>query len=473
MHNALMPDRYLSPEQKHEVERITKQRVAEYNFALMNGAGADGYEVGSTKGEQIENGLRYAHRLRHVPVSEPWSDDEVALLVAASTTTVGLTLGQVRTVVPNNDADTSAMYPWQLRDNSAVKVSGWVPRDLVYANDQVWVPGHGFLTVTGILREGDRIAGINTGGTAHHTMWFQTVRHTPYGLPEPGQWAMTLSANPSHSTRGRVGRVTGVDKGIGNVHMDIGRGEEKNVVLSTRAFPLQARDGRFVRGTIVQPHTFLSGAHPDFIEHAKSHPAVVEDYLDEKPRVRSDKPWGELALYTVMPQGIEVLGHMAFPVPGIDASKINLGGPQFVAVDPSVEDKPEPEGDGVYWKSKYHALVEALRREAEERDWCSEFDDFCEDNDIPSRPVDYDVNVTMEVTLDAGTADEVLAAWLNSQGVSVDVRSSAEVEHRATVRVETTRSALRDGAANDLIEESLRENGFRFDSFDIEDWDRA
>src|SRR5690606_19522999 len=138
----------------------------------------------------------------------------------------------------------------------------------------------------------------------------------------------------------------------------------------------------------------------------------------------------------------------------------------------SVEDKPVEKD---VWQRRYEALVEALRDEAESRGWCDEYEDFVSEHGVVGgeREKDYDVSVTMTSSLNMSTLDDALRSYLNTEDRDVDVRTDIEVEHRATVEVSTTRSALRNGDANDLIEERLRSEGWQFESITVDDYEPA
>lgn len=68
------------------------------------------------------------------------------------------------------------------------------------------------------------------------------------------------------------------------------------------------------------------------------------------------------------------------------------------------------------WEQRYEALGEALLEQAEERDWCSEYDEFADEWDLPRRKRPYEV--TMKVTVLARNDDE--AEELVESSVSIE-----------------------------------------------------
>lgn len=465
---------YLTAQQERQVRTLNEHRVAEYNNALLT---AKHYNIGANSQEALAQGRDWLHRLRFCPRAEPWGETgNVALLVMASSNEYAGQIGQVRTVQPNTDSDTRGKYPWSLVDNPSVKVSGFIPRDYVSPRDNVWVPGHGFNTVDGVHRTDGVVTHLTLRGDREVGMWFRTTAPSPLGAPQAGDWVLAQNIPGREEAEGVAAKVIDVDPSTGLVYLMV----EGERLAATRVLPLQDSLGHYIRGTILQPRTAMEGATPDFIEHAKKHPAVVDDYVNGRPRVRPSAQYRDMLIYTVEGSTADVLGHIASPrpVPGFDREKVRLGGPHFDSawVEPDdIEDGSAvpTEDNSVDWKAKYEALVVALQEEAEERDWCSEFDEFCERNDVAARLSKYEVTVTMEVELDAHKADRVLRSFLNEEDRDVDVREALTITHRAAVEVLTTRQALRDGAANEVVSAALTEAGWRFDEFDIEDWDRA
>lgn len=120
-------------------------------------------------------------------------------------------------------------------------------------------------------------------------------------------------------------------------------------------------------------------------------------------------------------------------------------------------------------------LWSALHEQAEDRGWCSEFDDFAEEHGGPARTREWDITVTMTTAFGETTLDDALASYLNSEGSAVDVRSSVDIEHRATIRMTLgyNRREIEDGAAHDEIKDHLRQAGWNFDDVDVYEVDVA
>lgn len=67
-------------------------------------------------------------------------------------------------------------------------------------------------------------------------------------------------------------------------------------------------------------------------------------------------------------------------------------------------------------------LGEALLKEAEDRDWCSEYDEFAEEWDLPKRRRNYEVTMTVTVTASsASEAEEFVESEVNLNMYSDEV----------------------------------------------------
>lgn len=74
-------------------------------------------------------------------------------------------------------------------------------------------------------------------------------------------------------------------------------------------------------------------------------------------------------------------------------------------------------------KNEYiESLGQALLEEAERRDWCSEYDDFAREWDLPLRVQEYDVTVTVRVR----ASDEEEAQMLVRDQISISSYSGHE-----------------------------------------------
>ena len=94
--------------------------------------------------------------------------------------------------------------------------------------------------------------------------------------------------------------------------------------------------------------------------------------------------------------------------------------------------KPTAEADltAEQWKAKWDALWEALGQQANDRDWCSEYDAFARANGGPERPVEYDIQVVAEIEWSASEADTHLGRVIVPSGYSIDVQESVTIKHR-------------------------------------------
>lgn len=69
--------------------------------------------------------------------------------------------------------------------------------------------------------------------------------------------------------------------------------------------------------------------------------------------------------------------------------------------DVKYDDTPEEEtvSEEIDYKAAYEKTIEALRKEAEKRGWCTEFDEFVKDNNLPETLTETKVRVTLELTI--------------------------------------------------------------------------
>lgn len=65
------------------------------------------------------------------------------------------------------------------------------------------------------------------------------------------------------------------------------------------------------------------------------------------------------------------------------------------------DDTPEEEtvSEETDYKAAYEKTIGALRKEAEKRGWCTEFDEFVKDNNLPETLTETKVRVTLELTI--------------------------------------------------------------------------
>lgn len=110
-------------------------------------------------------------------------------------------------------------------------------------------------------------------------------------------------------------------------------------------------------------------------------------------------------------------------------------------------------------------MWEALESKAKDLGWCSDYDDFAEENGGPAREGSWTVVADMELEIGDLTLDRILGDELNDQGDAPDVRGSVNINHRAEVKIEGRFGS--DGPSEEAIEAALKSNGWKFDSFEM------
>lgn len=110
-------------------------------------------------------------------------------------------------------------------------------------------------------------------------------------------------------------------------------------------------------------------------------------------------------------------------------------------------------------------LWEALEAKATELGWCSDYDNFAEENGGPLRPATWQVNVEMTTEVSNIRLDKVLGDALNTSNRRIDVQDNVEILHRTDFEMEGQFGP--DGPEASEVEKELLEGGWIFDSFDI------
>lgn len=82
------------------------------------------------------------------------------------------------------------------------------------------------------------------------------------------------------------------------------------------------------------------------------------------------------------------------------------------------------------WKDKWDRLWKALGEQANDRDWCSEYDDFARANGGPERPVNHDVRVEAITEWEPDEADTNLQSVLNTHRIRPDVSETVSIVHQ-------------------------------------------
>lgn len=437
---------------------ITTQRNA-----VANGTTRSGLLMGDSRAEP-----QHADLLGRYPASGAQDGDTYAMLyVRAFAVRPGRTasslpsVGAIRTVIRNADDSTRRQYPWVLRDNSNIMVWGHVANDHVDVGERVWAPGHGEFTVASVVRSGGDIVHLMSQGGSAVTQWYRTTEHRTKTYPNVGDWIVAENV-PGTRLHGGVGRVTRIDEANERVYTRL----DGSSVYCTEWIILGSDE--FVPGTIVTIDQALDAATTEFKEWAVGRVAEVINPArtpDGKPVVRTRVAHRsgiqEFPVETVSP-----IGHVKSEHPPKAWIDENVAGTTPVA------DKPVEEN---VWQQRYEALVEALRDEAESRGWCDEYEDFVSEHGVigGQREKEYEVAVTLTTPISASTLDDLLRAHLNHDGNDVDVRTSVDIEHRATVTVRTTREALREGEAHDEIGLALQADGWQYDTFEVDDYEPA
>jgi len=445
---------------------MTTNQITTQRNAVANGTTRTGLLMGDSRAEPDR--VTYLSRY---PMSAAQDGDTYAMLYVRAfavrpgrTATSLPTVGAIRTVIRNAERDTNSEYPWVLRDNGNIMVKGHVVNDHVDVNERVWSPGHGEFTVASVVRSaGDIVHLMSQGGTSV-THWYRTTEHRTKDYPEVGRWIVAENV-PGTRLHGRVGRVTRIDEANGRVYTRL----DGSTVYCTEWIDLGA-DDLLARGTIVTIDRALDAATTEFKEWAVGRVAEVVNPSrtpSGEPVVRTRSPHrsgiDEFPIASMTP-----IGHIKSEYPPKAWLDEPVAGTAWTDADTT------PVEDNV-WKTRYEALVEALRDEAESRGWCDEYEDFVSDHGVigGERERDYDVSVTMTTSLCMSTLDDALRSYLNTDDRETDVRTDVDIDHRTTIEVRTTRTALRDGDANDLIEERLRAEGWQFESISIDDYESA
>lgn len=121
-----------------------------------------------------------------------------------------------------------------------------------------------------------------------------------------------------------------------------------------------------------------------------------------------------------------------------------------------------------HYQSSLISIWEALESEAENRDWCSEYDEFAADQGGPARERTITVVVEMTSNPSPNAADDVVASLLNNTESPVDVRQ-IEIKHRGEAQMKV-RIHPEDQPDDGDIETALQEAGWDFNDFEFIEW---
>lgn len=126
------------------------------------------------------------------------------------------------------------------------------------------------------------------------------------------------------------------------------------------------------------------------------------------------------------------------------------------------------------WSDRWDALWEALAEKADDQNWCSEYDDFAEEQGGPERLHEYEVTLTLDVIITGADADKALAEVLGGNGKEPDCEGFT-VKNRVRISITCSSTDLADTTqrADRLIREALAEDSWEFNDYDIEYYDRA
>lgn len=126
------------------------------------------------------------------------------------------------------------------------------------------------------------------------------------------------------------------------------------------------------------------------------------------------------------------------------------------------------------WSDRWDALWEALAEKADDQNWCSEYDDFAEEQGGPERLHEYEVTLTLDVIITGADADKALAEVLGGNGKEPDCEGFT-VKNRVRISITCSSTDLADTTqrADSLIREALAEDSWEFNDYDIEYYDRA
>lgn len=142
-----------------------------------------------------------------------------------------------------------------------------------------------------------------------------------------------------------------------------------------------------------------------------------------------------------------------------------------------VEDAPVVDWEAMHdaLQTKYDALWEALNEEANDRDWCSEYDKFAAKNGGPVRQRRYEIVARLSREVSYSDLSSELAGVLSTQGESISVHDSVTIEYDVTQEVSCSAEEIENEtpAFNDMIAELLNERGFVYDDFEIASYDEA
>lgn len=153
--------------------------------------------------------------------------------------------------------------------------------------------------------------------------------------------------------------------------------------------------------------------------------------------------------------------------------------PVDLGVNPTapVEDAPVVDWEAMHdaLQTKYDALWEALNEEANDRDWCSEYDKFAAKNGGPVRQRRYEIVARLSREVSYSDLSSELAGVLSTQGESISVHDSVTIEYDVTQEISCSAEEIENEtpAFNDTIAELLNERGFVYDDFEIASYDEA
>lgn len=150
-------------------------------------------------------------------------------------------------------------------------------------------------------------------------------------------------------------------------------------------------------------------------------------------------------------------------------------------LNPTATDVPEVEPVEVLthdqWQAKWDALWEALNIEAQNQDWCSQYDDFADQHGGPKRTPVWAVHVEMSTGIEQGTASNVRDLLITKEkidSIRSHVVTGQSIKHRRWVQVKHPRTDnMLGGEMLRETERVAREEGFIFDSLSIVEFDKA
>lgn len=453
------------------VEQIkTQRRFSRTRLPLASGSGTRGW----------------AEHINRLPFSEPFGEDEnehrVPIYITASNKTGrDIEPGVMRTCRKNSDEWTRAEYPWEVTDDSTFKVRGVAGNEFVREGDQVWAPRRGTVTIDRVVYQGDVIYTVFARGSDERiTTWFRDER---FHVRPAEQEADPMTQGTDGVQVGdhivvERGPAFGPDHGpydgkvlVVNEISPSGRpvvsGAGVNIVVDEWIVVKKADSLYPEYGTLIRPREFLPGATYEYKTIAWDRVAVATEAA-----VGYGGAW-LLAMFPEPILGMEA-GHRTpihqWTLVGHKDSKHQHLIDGWQGVKPEVTAVQSGERvDGLTaaeWKAKWDALWVALNEQANRREWCSEYDEFAEENGGPERMNTYEFVVDLEQTIDANVLDEALRAYLSSENATCDIQDSVTVTNRIRFRAETSASQIEEDVTS-FVDNWLAGSVYHFDSFEV------